>query len=342
MNPIRLHSLRPLAAQNLRRRAASLLLAGLLMALVTSPVLAESLTYVYDVSDPLHIHAIPGATFTTPGVAFISVYDSMQNLVNVSTNDGMGHVTTYAYDGLTRQVQSGATITTPGNGTGAAYDSVGNQLNISTESSGVTTTYAYDAQTRMVQSASDINTSGIATSTVYDSTGNQINVSVPDNLGHTTTYTYDATSRLAQTASNIDTLGHVTTMTYDSTGNQINVSVPDNLGHTTTYAYDGTSRLIRSAETITTPGDATTSFYDSTNRIIGIATYDNGVNTMYLYDAVNRTSVGQIPLAEPAMGAMYDPANNTYLITEIPEPSTFCLLGLATVGFGLLARHRKR
>jgi hypothetical protein len=343
MNFIRLPAPRLFAAGNFRPVLLGLFTAAVLVAPVASPVLADSTTYVYDVSDPLHIVFVSSASFTTPGTVFVSMYDSTQHQVNISTQDSVGHVTTYAYDASSNLVQSGSSISTPGTGTGGAYDSVNHQVNVSTtDALGNTTTYAYDGASRAIQSSSDINTNGIATTTAYDSGGNQINVSVPDALGHTTTYTYDATNRLAQSGSNIDTLGRVTTMTYDSDGNRLNMSVPDNLGHTTTYSYDATSRMIQNTETITTPGSATSSFYDSTNRRIGITTYDSGVSTMYIYDAVGRNLISQMPLPGPAVAAVYDPISSTYLITVVPEPSSFCLLGLAAAGFGVFAWRKKR
>ncbi len=330
-------SMRPSKLKSLGRAVISMLLtAGFLTAVLASPVSAESITYVYDASNLLNIHVV--GTFVTPGSAFVSVYDSTQAQINISTRDA-GQVTTYAYDATSLLVQNSATITTPGTGTGAAYDSVNNQINISTESSGVTTTYAYDAASRQVQSASDINTPDDSTSTAYDSVGNQLNVAIDSN-GNTTTYAYDATNRQIQSGAEINTPGHVTTTTYDPVNNELNMSV-DELGHVTTYTYDGASRQVRPTREITTPGNVTTSFYDSTNRLIGITTNSNGVETLYLYDTTSRLTVGQVNLPGPAAAAVYDPVTNAMLITVVPEPSTLCLVAIAAALGGLLKCRRK-
>jgi YD repeat-containing protein len=129
-------------------------------------------------------------------------------------------------------------------------------------------------------------------------------------------------------------------MTYDPVNNELNMSV-DQLGHVTTYAYDAMDRLVRPTREITTPGNVTSSFYDPVNRVIGIATEDNGANTLYFYDAASRLTVGQLSLPGPAAAALYDPATNQIMITVVPEPSTLCLAGIATVLGGLLIRFRK-
>ena len=230
--------------------------AGVLLAGLASPLSAQTTTtYVYDMSDLHHVHAV--GTITTPGRAFVTVYDSSQNQLNISTNDPSGNVTTYAYDATSRLAMPGETITTPGTGTGAAYDSGDNALNITTESGGITTTYQYDAQNRIIQSADDITTPSQASpgvsDTIYDSMDRRIDVSTINGLGYTTTYQYDAQSRMIESGQ-ITTPGNVTSSVYDSANNQLNMSVNDPLGHTTTYTYDAQNRMALQSDTITTPG----------------------------------------------------------------------------------------
>ncbi len=335
--PPSIRASRDRASFTLSRRR--LLLTGL-----ASPLLAQTTTtYVYDMSDLHHVHVV--GTISTPGRAFVSVYDSSQNQLNISTNDPSGNVTTYAYDPLSRMALPGETITTPGTGTGATYDSNGNQLNITTESGGLTTTYQYDALNRTIQSADDITTPSDArpgaSDTVYDALDRRIDVSTSDGMGNTTTYQYDAQSRMIQSGE-ITTPGNVTSSVYDSANNQLDMSVNDPLGHTTTYTYDALNRTVLPSDTITTPGQSTSTYYDGLNRVIGVDTTDNGVSTMYLYDAQSRMLISQFDLPNAGASAVFDPSTNQLFVSVVPEPSSLCLVSIAAAMGGAWAFRRRR
>jgi RHS repeat-associated protein len=168
-----------------------------------------------------------------------------------SYTDGLGHWTTYSYDG------------------------VGNRKTV-TDANNNTTTYAYDSRNRVTTITDAL---GHTTVYGYDAAGNP--QTVTDALGHTTTTLYDALNRAATITSAVN---GTTTITYDAAGRE--TSLTDPVGNKTQWAYDANDRLT----TLTDPLNHTATYvYDGDGELTDTTDRD-GRRTTYAYDSDgNRT-----------------------------------------------------
>lgn len=193
----------------------------------------------------------------------------------VSTTDGAGHTTLFAYDAtgnLTRRTDPLGQVTT------FTYDANGNRLtetttrtNESGQQVTVTTTNMYDNKNRLLQT---IAPNGGVIAIAYDELGKQ--AAVTDANGHRTAFSYDARGNRVQT---IFPDGTTERTTYDAQGQR--ASATDRNGSVTTFAYDAAGRLSQT----TYPGGVTTSnIYDAAGRSVAW-TDPKGNVTTFAYNA---------------------------------------------------------
>jgi RHS repeat-associated protein len=229
-----------------------------------------------------------------------------------SATDKLGHVTSFVYDSLSRQV---GVIRTDGKQTTNQYDLAG-QLMASTDANGNTTDYQYDDaghQTQVIDalghtttyeykaagwktSMTDANTN--VTHFWYDDVGNLTNTTFSDNTtritqydllgqkvveidqaGNTNLFGYDALGRLIAVT---NALGKITTYGYDEIGNQTNQV--DALGRQTKFEYDALGRRTKR----TLPGGQYETFaYDAAGNQISHTDF-NGLTVTNAFDSMNR------------------------------------------------------
>ncbi|CAG7624851.1 RHS repeat protein [Actinacidiphila bryophytorum] len=262
-------------------------------------------------------------------------YDSADRLTNHT--DGLGHTTTYTYDGDSARplTESGAAGTTT-----YTYNS-SDLVETETSPGGNVTTYGYDAAGNLTSTTTP---EGNTSTTTYDDAGRVTSETDPrgnlpgaDPSKFTTTYDYDAQGRLK---TQTDPLGHTTSYTYDGNGNQLTVT--DALGQVTTYGYDTFNRRTSvkgpDGKTSTTEYDAagnvtatvdplgnrTTSTYDTAKRLISTTSprgNETGADkakftTTYAYDGVgNRTDV-----VDPAGGETVTEYDGLSRVTSVTDP----------------------
>jgi len=212
-----------------------------------------------------------------------------------TATDAMGHVTSYTYDRLGRQIGVADVVDGVVRHVGTTYDAFGRVLT-QVDALGQVTTFAYDT----VGHAMTVTTpEGVTMTTVTDSLGDV--VSVADGAGNTTTYRYDSAGRLIQTQDALgdtDTTAYtqggsvVTTtgahgdsvVTYDAAGRVLSRTIdPTGADLTTSFSYDGAGRVL----TQTTPSGAVTLFeYDGDGNLVRKVDDLGGASviTNYAYD----------------------------------------------------------
>ena len=179
-------------------------------------------------------------------------------------------VTTYAYDGLNRLVQ---TTHPDASTTQTAYNEIG-QRSATIDQLGRQTDYAYDAMGRLVRTTYP---DGTAATSTYDPEGRRVSGS--DRAGRLTTLGYDVLGRLLQTTY---ADGAMTTTAYDAVGQVL--ATTDARGNTTRYAYDSAGRRARVTDAL----DHVTLFaYDAAGNQLTM-TDANGHTTSYQYDCNQR------------------------------------------------------
>jgi large repetitive protein len=200
-------------------------------------------------------------------------YDAFGRVTSVT--DGDGHVVTYGYDNLGRQVSSSQTVGGVVRAVQTTFDAF-NRVVTQTDALGNVTAYQYDvASHRTIVTTPD----GVQVTTLTDAYGDT--VSVTDGAGDTTTYTYDADG---QWLTRTDALGNTSTNQYDADGELIQTT--DATGHIVTYSYDASGRVL---SRIVDPGTdhlnlTTTYVYDGEGRELSV-TDPAGMVTAYRYDA---------------------------------------------------------
>lgn len=252
-----------------------------------------------------------------------------------SHTDGNGHVVSYTYDPLGREVSTSQVVQGAARTTHTAYDAFGRTVT-QTDALGNVTVYQYNLATHTtIVTTPD----GVTMTTVKDAFGDT--VSVTDGAGDTTTYTYDAdgqrlTTRdaLGQIATNqydaageriqsTDASGQVVTTRYDAGGRVLTRTVdPSGLALTTAYRYDGEGREL----SVTDPaGVVTTYTYDADGRVL-TQVQDAGagrlnLTTTYTHDGAGKTltvTVGAGTAAARTTQYVYD--NRERLSQQIVDP----------------------
>jgi RHS repeat-associated protein len=194
----------------------------------------------------------PGRIMCTTAIT----YDGVDNVL--STSDGNHQVTTYAYDGVHRQVRKDS----PRNDsnfstlrTDTLHDADGRVTDIcpprefTPQSTGTCTPtgtysahFSFDSMGRLSTSTTYHMPGGAANITTnnYDADGNRTQLT--DANGHITTFAFDLLDReLSQTVPRDSTTSYTTSYSYDPSGNRTAVVKPGNL--ITAFGYDVANRL---------------------------------------------------------------------------------------------------
>jgi RHS repeat-associated protein len=197
-----------------------------------------------------------------------TVYDAAGQVL--SSKDGNGNITQYAYDDAGRRTTVTDALT---HVTTFVYDAAGNQTSVK-DANNNTTAYTYDNANRRTRVTYP---DGKFESTAYDALGRV--VSRTDAKGLTTQYGYDALGRLTSVT---DGLNQVTSYAYDEVGDRITQA--DANTHATTYAYDQRGRRIQRK----LPLGQTEGYAYDANGNLATRTDFNGKATTYTYDAMNQ------------------------------------------------------
>jgi RHS repeat-associated protein len=187
-----------------------------------------------------------------------------------STIDALGHITSYGYDALNRQLSVTDALNQT---TSFAYDKVGDVVSV-TDALGRTTSYTYDNLNRQVATTDALGQTKLV---AYDAVNNVVGLT--DKLGQVTSFTYDTLNRRTKIT---DPLGHAQTTVYDSVGNTL--SITDGLGNKTAYTYDALNRNVKVTDA---KGGITSTNYDAVGNLVQIAD-SVGNATNYAYDALDR------------------------------------------------------
>mgnify|MGYP001042125520 CR=1 FL=1 len=285
---------------------------------------------------------------TTVANSTSRTYDAFGRVTSVT--DGNGHVVTYGYDKLGRQVSSSQAMGILTRATQTTYDAFARVVT-QTDALGDVTTYQYDvASHKTIVTTPD----GVTMTTVRNAYGDK--VSVTDGAGDATVYTYDAdgqrlttTDALGNTGTNqydaggnlaqtTDATGHVVSYSYDASGRMLSRTVDPGAGHlnlTTTYAYDGEGREL----SVTDPtGMVTTYTYDADGNVLtqvqDAGTGKLNVTTSYTYDGGGKAltvTVGAGTAAARSTQYVYDSLER--LSQQIVDPGTGTHLHLTTSYF---------
>ncbi len=245
-----------------------------------------------------------------------------------AANQGTGHATTYAYDGMNLIAETDPN----GNTTTFAYDGQ-NRLTGTTDALHHSTTWAYDPAGLLATmtdanshqtlyshdqvgrlltvtapgTAPDLSGTMVAVKLTYGYNNDDQVTTVTDSLGHATSYAYDALGRVITFT---DALNHQTTYGYDNAGNRTTVTDPN--GHVTTSIYDARDRLL--AQVAPSGGGTTVYTYDDASRPTGV-TDPVGNLTSYRYDGASRL----ISAIDPKLAATtytYDLADNLKTVVD--------------------------
>ena len=162
------------------------------------------------------------------GRAYHRTYDANGNLL--STTDGKGQLTTFAYD--TANQRTNITDRTRTNVWSTTYTPRGKPDRV-TDPLGNAVVSAYDGANRLVRVTDPL---GGSTINQYDANGNS--VAQLDKLGRRWTKTYDRLNRVGAEA---DPLGNARRTSYDVAGRILQTTTPN--GHPTLHSYDGRGRL---------------------------------------------------------------------------------------------------
>ncbi|HEY0065021.1 MAG TPA: RHS repeat-associated core domain-containing protein [Telluria sp.] len=203
-------------------------------------------------------------------------YDANGNLTKVT--DGLGKVTTFTYDGLSRQVKStDANLKV----TSTEYDGR-DQLTKVTDARNLSTVYAIDGLGNLSQTTSP--DTG-ATVNTYDDAGNLLTRT--DAKQQKTTYKYDALNRVTLiTYADASTVAYV----YDQGPNAVGqLSSITEASGVINYAYYTFGRLASETRTIGSTAYTTAYRYDAYGRLSGMR-YPSGRDIDYTRDTLGRIS----------------------------------------------------
>lgn len=269
------------------------------------------------------------------------VYDTSQNLVEITDVNGYKTNYTYNADGQVLTCTKDKTLVfsniyddqgrlssqkdaVPSHNSGTfTYDDIsspGELITTYTDRNGNSKVYVYNADYHLLTEIDEI---GSTTSYTYDNEGNR--TSMTDAMGNTTSYTYDSRGNLLTVT---DPADNVTTMAYDDCNN---VLFAQNAAEKTmTYAYDNRNNLLRQTD----PEENTTSFtyngdglklsktnpagttsYTYENGRLHTVTDPLGNTTTFGYDAAGRL-IQTIDAKGKSSFINYDNSDNIISITD--------------------------
>ena len=245
----------------------------------------------------------------TANICHLTTYDAFGR--RAATNDPLGNVTQFTYDGLGRIVTTTRTLAGLPVTSHNLFDAAGNRL-AATDANGHTTTYVYDSLNRLALTTSP---EGVTNAQFYNAAGWVI--ATTNGLGQAVTTTYDELGRRLTTT---DAEGHTTTYTYDALGNQ--VMMIDAEGVRTAYVYDKLNRLVQVIENHlpgSQPGpdtNITTAYrYDALGNQLQIINALGISTTTTLYDAANRPIIVRDALGRETR-TQYNALGHRVVITD--------------------------
>ena len=276
---------------------------GLGRIMTTTNPNGDSVTNTYDVSHNILTKTtspIPGTTDPLNGNPATPIvqswtYDPTYNKPLTAT-DGLGYVTSYAYDGNGNQISiTQPAVTKPGVASAASpvstftYGAHG-LVATATDQEGQVTAYGYAPTTfDKISVKRDSGRLNLTTSYGYDSVGNVISTTDPS--GNTTTTTYDGMRRVTQTTSPAPFTATTTKKTYDPDGRVISIAqATGNAGApwlTSTMTYNAAGKQV----TATAPdGTTQTTAYDTVGRA-STKTSSSGRQVLTSYDLASRVTM---------------------------------------------------
>lgn len=237
------------------------------------------------------------------GAMSYATYDAMSR--TLSTTDGMGKVTQYAYN----DTAGTTSVTTPdGVVMTTTTDAYGHTVSV-TNGLGQTTTVLYGLDGRP---SATVDAMGNAATTGYDADGNLI--ATVDADGRNVTYTYDANGHVLTRTVDPDGLKLVTSYQYDGQGREL--SLTDSSGVLTTFTYDAVGNKLSQVVDAGAGGAKLTSTYtyDGLGNVltatVGAGTA-NARTTQYVYDNDSPRRVIQT-IVDPGAGHLNLTTSYTY------------------------------
>jgi RHS repeat-associated protein len=208
-----------------------------------------------------------------------NIHDPYGNLLQV--NDGIGNVTTMAYDGRGRKTS----MTEPNSGTTTyTYNAFG-EITSQTDSLNRTTFLFYDLLGRLVRRLDPDAGFPLETIWEYDSAPNGIGKLARvyrASDGYTETYRYDTLGRLVESLVQIGSMKFVLSTTFDEYGRLQTVSYPTGFAVKNEYNGDGYLSKVRDAGTGFTFWTAVA--YNERGQLVE-QLLGNGLTTRRAYDA---------------------------------------------------------
>jgi len=221
-----------------------------------------------------------------------SSYDGYDRVVRIV--DGVGTVTTYAYDPAGNRVRQ-QLFGTDGGPSPTDATGTGNVLLSEIEARFDEVSRAYQHDEKLFANVATVGPEGsltpgdgkVTSRTEFDR--NSRTTGGVDDNGHTHQIEYDGADRVVRT---IDALGNETQHTWDPNGNLVRdvrlekspaTLVPDET-FTSTYEYDALDRRIASTDNL---GNRVTTRFDSRDNVIEVRDA-LGNRTLIMYDGVNR------------------------------------------------------
>jgi len=200
-------------------------------------------------------------------------YDEAGNLT--AQIDGLGHTTTFAYDGMHRRLSR----TLPGGQTeNRGYDLTGNVL-LATNFNGSVITNTYDVMSRLIARSSGANYQIMFG---YDTAGNRTGMIDPSG---TTIYVYDVRNRLASKTESWNAGPTISlSYAYDGNGNVTKIHSSTTNGVNLAYAYDSANRITN----VLAGGTLAAGYGFDPNGNLQSVAFGNGATNLNQYDVLNR------------------------------------------------------
>jgi len=227
-----------------------------------------------------------GASTATVDTHTHYVYDTRDNLRQVTDPDGLN--TVYTYDGLNNLTG----LSSPDTGSTAyTVDKAGNRLT-QTDSRGITSTYTYDALNRLTAIAYPTTSLNIAYA--YDQANTTTGCATSYPLGRlttmtdgsgSTTYCYDRRGNVTQKKQVTSGVTLTTQYTYTLADRLLSITYPS--GAIVTYSRDGVGRIFKVTWKANATASATTLVSNATYYPFGplnVLTFGNGRTLTKTYD----------------------------------------------------------
>ncbi|MED4954709.1 RHS repeat-associated core domain-containing protein [Paenibacillus macerans] len=237
-----------------------------------------------------------------------SAYDHNGRLV--SSEDALGNLTRYAYDGLDRLTSTtypdGSTATT-------TYNDALRQV-IQADGEGNKQINTYDKWNRIEtteEQPGNQDKSTVVAKFEYDRVNDQV-LKDYDALNNTTSYKYNSSGKVISVT---DPNGDITKYDYDMLGNLIQITYPD--GHVKSKSYDELGRVIQTKDEA---GQSEKQYFDPSGNVIRVVDR-NGNSTVFEYDGRNRLKTRKS--TSETVSYTYDAAGKRLSMTDGTGTTTY-------------------